>query len=240
MEASGLNQTLQGSGENLIEFRTKLMLAALGHVPLEGWHDECLRRAVADIGANPTLARAACPRGAVDLALSFHDWGDERMVELLDAADLSTLRFRDRVAAAIKLRLEAVEDHKEAVRRGTTLFSMPFRSAEGGQAIWSTADRIWVYLDDRSDDLNWYTKRMTLATVLAATVLYWLGDNEEGFPDTREFVDRRIDDVMQIEKVKGRFKKSPIFQDWRNWTRRKGAQPFFRPSPIRRPGMNRH
>jgi hypothetical protein len=41
------------------------------------------------------------------------------------------MRFRDRVAHAVKLRLDLVEPHKEAVRRGATLFALPIHAADG-------------------------------------------------------------------------------------------------------------
>lgn len=140
-------------------------------------------------------------RGAVDLALAFHRRGDAQMVARLTEADLSAMRFRDRIAAAVRYRLEAVED-REAVRRGTTLFALPMHAADGAKAIWGTADLIWNTLGDSSDDVNWYTKRATLSAVYGSVVLFWLGDNSPGHQATWAFLDRRIDDVMQIEKVK--------------------------------------
>jgi ubiquinone biosynthesis protein COQ9 len=119
------------------------------------------------------------------------------------------MRFRDRVAAAVRFRLEAAED-KEAVRRGTTLFSLPMYAADGARALWGTADAIWSALGDTSEDVNWYTKRATLSGVYASTVLYWLGDNSPGHAETWAFLDRRIDDVMQIEKVKARMRENPV------------------------------
>ena len=50
--------------------------------------------------------------------------------------------------------------------------------------------------------MNWYTKRATLSGVYGSTVLYWLGDDSAGDARTRAFLDRRIADVMQVEKVK--------------------------------------
>jgi ubiquinone biosynthesis protein COQ9 len=44
------------------------------------------------------------------------------------------MRFRDRVAHAVKLRLDLVEPHKEAVRRGATLFALPIHAADGARA----------------------------------------------------------------------------------------------------------
>jgi hypothetical protein len=76
----------------------------------------------------------------------------------------------------VKLRLDLVEPHKEAVRRGATLFALPIHAADGARALWETADAIWTALGDTSDDLNWYSKRAILSGVYSSTVLYWLGD----------------------------------------------------------------
>jgi ubiquinone biosynthesis protein COQ9 len=176
--------------------------AALPHVPFEGWSAATLRQAARDAGVAPGVAAALFPRGAVDLALAFHRRGDARMVARLAGEDLGALRFRARIARAVRLRLELVED-REAVRRGVTLFALPHHAADGAKAVWGTADAIWRALGDTSEDLNWYTKRATLSGVYGATVLYWLGDDSTGHQATWEFLDRRIEDVMQVEKVKG-------------------------------------
>jgi ubiquinone biosynthesis protein COQ9 len=175
--------------------------AALAHVPFDGWSDATLRAAIVDAGVAPGLARALFPRGAVDLALAFHARGDALMVARLAAEDLGALRFREKIARAVRLRLEVAED-KEAVRRGTTLFALPQHAVDGAKAIWGTADAIWNALGDTQRDFSWYTKRATLSGVYASTVLFWLGDDSQGHQATWEFLDRRIEDVMRIEKLK--------------------------------------
>lgn len=196
------SQTLDGVRDALLD-------SAMAHVPFDGWSEATFRAATADAGLEPALARAACPRGGVDLALAYHRRGDARMLERLGHEDLSRLRFRDRVAAAVRIRLEVIDD-AEAVRRGLTLFALPQHAAEGARAVWETVDHIWTALGDTSDDLNWYSKRATLAGVYSATVLYWLGDTSPGHSATWEFLDRRIDEVMQIEKVKGAVNRTPV------------------------------
>lgn len=191
------------------EIKEQLLDAALMHVPFDGWSEATFRAATADAGVEPAMAKMICPRGAVDLALAYHTRGDQAMLDRLAAADLDEMRFRDRVAAAVRFRLEAVED-KELVRRGTTLFSLPPYAADGAKAVWGTADKIWDALGDRSDDINWYTKRATLSGVYGATVLYWLGDTSDGHASTWEFLDRRIEDVMRIEKVKGQMRENKL------------------------------
>jgi len=184
------------------QIKDKLLAAALPHVVFDGWAPSVFDASVAETGITPVVARTLCPRGAVDLAVAFHKGGDATMVAQLDAMDLTTLRFRDRVAAAVRLRLDAVAVHKEEVRRGTTLFALPHLASDGAQLIWGTADAIWTVLGDTSDDFNWYSKRATLSGVYAATVLFWLGDDSPDHADTWAFLDRRIDNVMQIETLK--------------------------------------
>ena len=50
--------------------KASLLDAALGHVPFDGWSDATFRAAAQDVGVELTLARAICPRGAVDLAIA--------------------------------------------------------------------------------------------------------------------------------------------------------------------------
>ena len=190
--------------------KTRLIAAALMHVPFDGWSETSFRAAAADAGLTLPEARALCPRGAVDLALAFHAQGDAAMLVRLAQSDLGALRYSDRVAFAIRTRLELVEHDKEAVRRGVTLFALPLHAADGAKALWQTADAIWTALGDTSDDLNWYTKRATLSGVYSATVLYWLGDQSMGHAASWAFLDRRIDDVMQIERAKKALRDSKI------------------------------
>jgi ubiquinone biosynthesis protein COQ9 len=186
--------------------------AALQHVPFDGWSEATLVAAAADVDVPLAQARALFPRGAVDLAMAFHRRADRALALALSETDLAAMRFRERVAHAVKLRLELVADEKEAVRRGATLFSLPIHAADGARMMWETADVIWTALGDSSDDLNWYTKRATLAGVYSATVLYWLGDQSEGHIATWAFLDRRIGDVMKIEEIKAKVRNSSVLR----------------------------
>ena len=188
---------------------TRILEAALPNVAFDGWSDTTLIAAAKSADVAPALARALYPRGGVDLALAFHRAGDRRMAERLAGSDLTAMRYSERVAFAIRTRLEVVED-RELARRGTTLFALPQHAADGARAIWGTADAIWRALGDTSSDFNFYSKRATLSAVYAACVLYWLGDDSLRQIDTRAFIDRRISDVMRIEKLKATLRDNPL------------------------------
>ena len=197
-------------------FRAALLEAMLAHVPFDGWSRAAMDmgfddlRARGEAPADPGLVRLAFPRGGVDAALAFHRRGDRLMEEAFAAADTSAMKIREKIAFAVRTRLEIAETEREAVRRGATLLALPIHAPEGAKAIWGTADAIWNALGDEDKGLNWYSKRATLSGVYSAVALYWLQDESEGRAESWTFLDRRIADVMQIEKVKARVRKSPL------------------------------
>lgn len=188
----------------------KLLDAALSHVVFDGWSEATFEAALADCDMDRATGKALCPRGAIDLAVAFHKRGDAAMVVRLKRENLLSMKFRERVAAGVRYRLEEVAAQKEAVRRGTSLFALPQNAAQGTKLIWGTADAIWTALGDTSQDYNWYTKRATLSAVYGSTVLFWLGDNTPDHQDTWEFLDRRIENVMQFEQVKAQVRANPV------------------------------
>ena len=202
--------------ERIAEFRDRLLDAMLVHVPFDGWSKAAMDMALSDLAArgegpgDPGLTRMAFPRGGVDAALAFHRRGDAQMLDRFAAADTAPMKIREKVTFAIRARLEIAEPHREAVRRGVTLMALPIHAADGAKAIWGTADAIWNALGDSSKDLNWYSKRATLSGVYSSAVLYWLQDESEGRAETWAFLDRRIADVMRIEKTKAQLRASPF------------------------------
>ncbi len=190
--------------------RTQVLDAALPDVPFDGWSEALFRRATAEAQVDPGHARLAFPRGALDLAAAFHRRGDAQMLARLDTPDFATLSMTAKITTAIRTRLEIAEPHEEAIRRATAMFALPHLAPEGARLTWETADRIWNAAGDNAEDYNWYTKRLTLSGVFSSTLLCWLGDTSPDKQETWAFLDRRIGDVMRIEKLKGRMRANPL------------------------------
>lgn len=188
-----------------------LIDAILPHVAFDGWSDQAFEAAILDAKIDPVEARTLCPRGPLDLAVAFHKAGDAAMVAAVEAADLASMRYSEQVAFAVRARLSLATE-KEAVRRATSMFALPHMAPEGAALIWGTADAIWNCLGDTSTDGNWYSKRATLSAVYASTVLFWLGDDSIDGQATDEFVSRRIENVMQFEKVKSQVNAIPLLK----------------------------
>jgi ubiquinone biosynthesis protein COQ9 len=192
------------------EVRQTLLDAARMHVVFDGWSAKTIELARKDTGIEESMIRLAFPRGALDLAIYFHETGDNSLADLMEKTDMSAMRIREKVTFGVIKRLEIAYPDREAVRRGVTFFALPQNSAQGAKCIWNTADTIWNGIGDTSRDINWYTKRATLSAVYSSSVLYWLGDESDNFEKSREFVDRRIENVMQFEKFKANAQSNPL------------------------------
>jgi len=188
-----------------------LLDAILMHVVFDGWSEEAFLAAAADCDMDDVTARSLCPRGAIDLAGMYHRAGDSEMIAKARANTdaMAQMRYSERVATLIEWRIDAVDD-KEAVRKASVLFALPQNMSEGAKLVWGTADAIWNVLGDTSDDVNWYSKRTILSGVYGSCIVFWLGDDSENHVDTRAFIQRRIDNVMQFEKAKGMARKNPV------------------------------
>ncbi len=180
------------------KIREKLLLATLPHVPFDGWSEAAIRAGAEDAGLSPAEALNAFPAGPAEALAVFSDWADRQMLARLEKTDLDTLKVREKVAAGVRLRLEVLEPHKEAVRRGLAFLSLPPNAGQGLKGLHRTVDAIWTMAGDRATDYNYYTKRLLLAGVLSSTTLFWLNDRSDGHEATWAFLDRRIDEVLKI------------------------------------------
>ena len=197
----------------------KLMLTALPNVAFDGWSNSTFVAACKEADISERKARLFCPRGALDLAIAFHKWGDDQFETAFTKKKISELKVREKIRKAVELRIKLASD-KEAVRRGVVLFALPIYAFEGSRLIWDTSDLIWELIGDNSEDYNWYSKRAILSAVYASTVLYWLGDNSEGSEETWHFLDRRIEDVMKFETAKVHLKKNKFTKEFNALTRK--------------------
>lgn len=186
------------AAEQLERQRASLLDAALRHVPFDGWTWTAIDAGARDLSLAPGEARRLFPAGPQALIRAFSAAGDRRMLETLEDLDLGSMKVREKVAAGVRARLEAVAAHREAVRSGLAFFALPQNAAAGLACLYRTVDAIWYAAGDRATDYNFYTKRALLAGVYSSTLVYWLNDKSEDYAATWGFLDRRIAEVLKI------------------------------------------
>jgi ubiquinone biosynthesis protein COQ9 len=192
----------------LEQLRRKLALAVGENAVFDGWTRAAVDSAARQLGIDPVQARLAVPKtqaGMIDLYIEEVDRG---LQAYFTPERLAKLKIREKIRALVWRRLEIMGPAREAVRRALAILAMPQNVPLALRIGWRTADVMWRIAGDTSTDFNHYTKRMTLGAVYGSTLLVWLDDQSEGWTETAAFLDRRIDDVMKIEKFKAEWRGS--------------------------------
>ncbi len=195
--------------------REALIVAVLGHVPFDGWGEKALLAAADECAVEAAAARRAFPRGAASL-IEYHAARIDRCMEdsLGGAEALKGMGVRQRIAAAVRLRLELEHSHREAVRAALAYCAMPQNARLSMTCLYHTVDTVWFATGDKSTDFNFYSKRVLLAGAYGMTLLYWLDDSSENCEESWAFLDRRLEDVMRVRRVKANLQRllpSPQF-----------------------------
>ena len=216
--------------------RSRILAATLTHVPFDGWTWKAVSHGARDCGYAEPEAHLAFPEGIREVVSAYSAKLDQRMQTALEAraAEMTGMKARERVAFALRLRLESASGEREVIRRLVAFLALPENYGLGTRLLWSSVDAVWRAAGDRSTDFNFYTKRGLLAGVVGATILYWLADESEGYADTWAFLDRRIDEVLRVGSLPHRLgawfdeRAAALF-------RRRGERPWAARWPGRRP-----
>lgn len=186
----------------LDEIAIQLAPAIAANAAFDGWGDEARDTAAAGAGVDRDVALLAYPRGQVDMIAAWFRSVDAAMLARVPAADLATMKIRERITALVEARLAIVAPDREALRRALAILALPQNVATAAKLGWAAADTIWRAAGDTATDYNHYTKRTILGGVYAATVTVFLDDDSEDWADTRGFLARRIDGILRFEKTK--------------------------------------
>lgn len=169
-----------------------------------GWNDASLKKSVKNAGHQPEYAEILFPGGISEIAEYFISKADAEMEKLYKKQDVSKLKIREKIASAVIIRLQIYEKNKEAIRKLLGFFALPQNMPLAIKTLGGTASKIWYLAGDNATDYNYYTKRILLSGVYSSTLIYWLNDDSENFINTKEFLMRRIEDVMKIQKLRGK------------------------------------
>ena len=186
----------------LDEVRAALAPIIARNAGFDGWSDAAVYAAADEAGVDRDVAKLAFKDNAIDMIDAWIDSIDMELAHHLPAEKLAAMKIRDRITALLATRLEIMAPDRESLRRAMAIMAMPQNLVRSAKIGWRSADRMWRLAGDTASDFNHYTKRMTLSAVYASTLSVFVNDDSDNFADARAFLDRRIDNVMQFEKVK--------------------------------------
>ena len=181
--------------------RTIWLEALLARVPGEGWSEAAARAAARDAGISPEDQALAAPGGVRDLREAFFDAAEQAVTDEIASREVTPMKMHERVALGIRIWLDTLAPHREAVSRATSHAFLPWQTGDAAQRAWSVADTIWEAAGDTAEDYNRYTKRGLLASVIPSIVFYWQSEPESEALD--DFIMRRLQNAMTLGKTGG-------------------------------------
>lgn len=198
--------------DDVLNTRDKILQAALPGVVFDGWNWDGVLAGAGAAGIEAGTVRAVFPGGLIDVLDGFADRADRQVLAALADTNPDDMRVRDRVRTAVLARFGVLTPHKEPLRRSLTYWAVPTRKPRAAKIVWRSADRIWNWAGDTATDYNHYTKRALLSGVIVSTTLAWLGDDTGSMNETEAFLDRRIENIMNlgrwVGKIKGKMERS--------------------------------
>lgn len=187
--------------------RDRIIETCLLDVAANGWHWSIVQTAAQKCGIADGTARSVFPNGTADAVAHFSNYTDRKMVKALESVPYCALRTRDRIRAAVLIRFEVLEPHKDIVKQSMAFWALPTHVIQGQRILWRTADLIWTWAGDSATDYTRQTKRASLSSILLGSVMVWINDESERNMITEAFLDRRLENVMEIGRTIGTIKK---------------------------------
>lgn len=189
---------------SLDDLRLRLAPGIADAAAFDGWSDVAVRDAAAAAGIDPDAAIFAFSGGAMQMIEAWVRTVDAAMQAALPADQIAALKIRERIRTLVQFRLDAISHQKEALRRALSIMASPQNAPRTLALGWRSADAMWRLAGDTATDYNHYTKRMTLGSIYAATLAVYVNDSSDDHAETKAFLDRRIEGIMQFEKAKAR------------------------------------
>lgn len=178
--------------EDVESLRRALLEATLSHVSFDGWSWAALYAAGEDVGVDRPAVRNAFPDGPLEVLELFGTESDYAMLTALELRNLAAMSQQERVALAIRTRLEQKRAHKEAVRRCLSVLAMPQHAALAMRMLSRTSDAICAAAGTAESGFATYALRTAVGGIYSATLLYWLEDRSPDSAATFAFLDRQV------------------------------------------------
>ncbi|KQM49175.1 MAG: COQ9 family protein [Sphingomonas sp.] len=191
----------------LDEIRALLAPGIAANAAFDGWSDAARDMAAQAEGVDTDIAALAFKDGPVDMIDAWFAHIDDVMLAAVPPERLALMKVREKITALVAARLDATSIDRESLRRALAILALPQNLAKATRLGWRTVDTIWRAAGDVATDYNYYTKRTILLGVYASTITVFLDDESESLADTRAFLGRRINGIMQFEKAKAGFLK---------------------------------
>ena len=184
--------------------RKTILNRALIDIENSGFNEKMLLNAAKNCKISEGKLGRLFPEGIFELKQYYFSEIDEQMLQKIKTQNYENIRVRDKIFNGVLIRLYLFKKNKTSIKYiFVSESSNPIKSLKH---LWRTSDLIWKSAGDSSTDYNHYTKRLLLSWVYITTLICWFNDKSRNINDTKLFLNRRIDEVLEFGKQSGKIK----------------------------------
>ena len=184
--------------------RKTILNRALIDIENSGFNEKMLLNAAKNCKISEGKLGRLFPEGIFELKQYYFSEIDEQMLQKIKTQNYENIRVRDKIFNGVLIRLDLFKKNKTSIKYiFVSESSNPIKSLKH---LWRTSDLIWKSAGDSSTDYNHYTKRLLLSWVYITTLICWFNDKSRNINDTKLFLNRRIDEVLEFGKQSGKIK----------------------------------
>ncbi|KYW93854.1 COQ9 family protein, partial [Ehrlichia ruminantium] len=124
-------------------------------------------------------------------------------IKFNETDNINNFKVREKIQYVVQLCLiyySSLPNYRELLKN--ILSATPCNMCFSITSLYKITDAIWNLAGDTSTDFNYYTKRTTLAAIYVSTLMYFINDFSENHNYTTLFLERRINNIIQIHNAK--------------------------------------
>ena len=179
----------------------KITQIILQHVEILGWTDRCFNLINKDITSLKHNEQITFQNIAELVEYYLSEKNNLLLLEL-NQLDISKLKIREKVKEAI---ITSLLLHPKNITAHTTKFlAHPLHSNIALKSLTNICDQIWLWVGSNDTDYNYYTKRILLGAVYTVSLAYYLKQEENSNRNLANFVENRIDNILQLGNMKNK------------------------------------
>ncbi|GAA5814152.1 hypothetical protein MFLAVUS_007645 [Mucor flavus] len=179
--------------------RVEILKATMPFVAQYGWTMESLMQGAKSLGY-PSVAHGVFPGGVSGLIDAHLAYSREQFVDLTNEKkeELKNLPMNERVKVLTALRLDMNKPYIQKWPEALAVMAQPSNVNMSLKHLGDIADDIWYYAGDKSADMNWYTRRASLAAIYSAADIFMTQDVSPNYTETERFLERRLNEAAWI------------------------------------------
>ncbi|KAI7907185.1 COQ9-domain-containing protein [Cokeromyces recurvatus] len=181
--------------------RHDMFFATLPFIPQYGWSMESLIHGARTLGY-PSVAHGMFPGGEAGLIDAYLSYQRKAFADLVKEkylkGEFEGLSMNERVKVLTTLRLDMNKPYIKKWPEALAIMARPSNMNMSLKHLADIADDIWYYAGDKSSDMNWYTKRGSLAAIYSAADLFMTQDQSENFMETEKFLTRKLEQAAWL------------------------------------------